>query len=152
MISLTGAVRIFLHRGVTDLRKSFDGLAGLVRQHFDVDVFSGSLFIFANRRRSMIRVLYWDTDGFCLWSKRLEEGSFRIPDAQSEQVELSRAEFSMLLEGIMALYLAATLMDAIRLGVWAWVPFIGLFLWGHAYMALAGLGQARRASLPTSRR
>ena len=81
MIPVTGAVRIFLYRGASDLRRGFDGLCGMVRAHFGADLLSGSLFVFVNRRRKYLKLLYWDRDGFAIWAKRLERGTFRIPAA-----------------------------------------------------------------------
>ena len=103
MLPLNGSMRIFLYRGVTDMRRSFDGLSGMVKGVFGEDPFSGTLFVFCNRRRNRVKLLYWDGDGFALWYKRLEEGTFRIPDAGTEKVELSKGELSMLLEGLTAL-------------------------------------------------
>jgi transposase len=79
MLGLTGVSQIYLYRGVTDMRKSFDGLSGLVEAHFPERLLSGALFIFCNRRRDRIKVMYWDGDGFALWYKRLEKGRFRLP-------------------------------------------------------------------------
>lgn len=103
MLPLNGAMRIFLYRGVTDMRRSFDGLSGMVQGVLAEDPFSGKLFVFCNRRRDRVKLLYWDGDGFALWYKRLEEGSFRIPDGRTEKMELSKGELSMLLEGILPL-------------------------------------------------
>ena len=100
MIGLPGSARIFLYRGSTDMRKGFDGLAGMVRRHFREDVLSGSLFVFVNRRRTHVKILTWDRDGFVVYAKRLERGTFCIPSADSDQVQLSTAELLMLLEGI----------------------------------------------------
>ena len=100
MLALTGAPRIFLYRGPTDLRKSFDGLSGLVRPHFGEELYSATFFVFVNRRRTLVKILYWDRDGLAVWAKRLERGTFRIPAAEEDRVELSVAELSMLLEGI----------------------------------------------------
>lgn len=80
------------------MRKSFDGLSALVESAFPSRLLSGSLFVFVNRRRNLLKVLYWDGDGLAQWYKRLEKGTFRIdPDGRAE---LSRREFMMLLEGI----------------------------------------------------
>jgi len=107
MIPVTGATRLFLYRGAADMRKGFDGLSGMVQQHFKEDLFSGSLFIFVNRRRDRLKMLYWDRDGLALWYKRLERGKFRMPSGEQDQsVELSSAELSMLLEGITPLRLS----------------------------------------------
>lgn len=100
MLALTGAARIYLYRGVTDLRKSFDGLAGLVRGEGLADVFGGGLFVFVNRRRTLVKILYWDRDGFAIWAKRLERGTYRMPRGEGTQAEISAGELAMLLEGI----------------------------------------------------
>jgi transposase len=93
-----GSRPIFLHQGAADLRNSFAGLGGLVEREFPGHLLAGGLFVFVNRRRTLVKVLYWDGDGLALWCKRLEKGTFRVsPDGRSE---LSRREFAMLLEGI----------------------------------------------------
>ena len=101
MIPVTGGTRMFLFRGGADMRKGFDGLSGMVEEHFTESLFSGSLFIFVNRRRDRVKILYWDCGGLALWYKWLERGKFRMPSGQEgPSVELSAAELSMLLEGI----------------------------------------------------
>ena len=79
MIMLPSAVRIFLCTRPTDLRKSFDGLTGLVQECFGQDPLTGHLFLFLNRRRDRIKILYFDRDGLAIWYKRLEAGSFEMP-------------------------------------------------------------------------
>ena len=106
MIGMAGATRVFLHRGPTDMRKGFDGLAGMVRKHFGEDPLSGFLFVFVNRRRTYVKILCWDRDGFVIYAKRLERGTFRIPSAETDQVELSTADLMMLLEGITPLHVS----------------------------------------------
>jgi transposase len=97
----TLSVRIYLATGSTDMRKGFDSLAALVREHLKHDPFSGSLFLFVGRNRDRLKILYWDSDGFALWYKRLEEGSFRLPSSGAgPSVELKASELAMLLEGI----------------------------------------------------
>ena len=102
----TVAVRIYLAVGATDMRKGFDSLAALVREQLGYDPLSGSLFLFVGRDRDRIKILYWDSDGFALWYKRLEEGTFRLPSprpsgiASGGSVELKASELAMLLEGI----------------------------------------------------
>mgnify|MGYP001601992816 CR=1 FL=1 len=81
MLALTGAPPIFLYRQHTDLRKSFDGLAGLVQSHFGERLYAGGFFVFVNRRRTLVKILYWDRDGLAVWAKRLEAGTFRLPVA-----------------------------------------------------------------------
>ena len=100
MLALTGATRIYLYRGAADMRKSFDGLSGLVRTELGGDPLSGSLFVFCNRRRTMVKLLYWDRDGLALWYKRLERGTFRLPPPQSGGAEIDRRSLALLLEGV----------------------------------------------------
>jgi transposase len=101
MIMLPSAVRIFLCTRPTDLRKSFDGLTGLVQECFDQDPWTGHLFLFLNRRRDRIKILYFDRDGLAIWYKRLEVGSFQLPDPVPQNgVELQPAQLAMLLSGI----------------------------------------------------
>ena len=98
MISVPGPVRIYLHRAATDMRKSFDGLSGLVRSEFDRDPLSGDWFVFMNRRRDLVKVLYWERDGFALWAKRLERGRFTLPSGTDP--EMDRTALVLLLEGV----------------------------------------------------
>ena len=83
MLSLPSALHIFLAVEPADMRKGFDGLAQLVRERIAEDPLSGHLYVFRNRRRDRVKLLYWDRDGFALWSKRLEEGTYAIPVAES---------------------------------------------------------------------
>ena len=100
MLALTGATRIFLYRGAADMRKSFDGLCGLVRTELEGDPLSGALFVFCNRRRTMVKMLYWDHDGLALWYKRLERGTIRLPASITGSAQIDRRSLSMLLEGV----------------------------------------------------
>jgi transposase len=101
MIPVTGGTRMFLFRGRADMRKGFDGLSGMVETHFTESLFSGALFVFLNRRRDRVKILYWDSGGLALWYKRLERGTFRLPQGrEGEAMELDSAEMAMLLEGI----------------------------------------------------
>ena len=100
MISISTGVRIFLYRGVTDMRRSFNGLSGMVAEHFNTDLLSGRLFLFFNRRRDSIKLLHWDRDGLVIWYKRLERGTFQLPAAQESSVEIDQTELSLLLSGI----------------------------------------------------
>lgn len=100
MIALPGGGRILLRRAPTDMRKSFDGLSGLVRSELGQDPLCGDLFVFLNRRRDLIKVLYWERDGFALWAKRLERGRFMLPSGETAQVD--RAALALLLEGVKA--------------------------------------------------
>ena len=96
------AARIYLCTTPADMRKGFDSLAGLVKDFLGQDPLSGHLFLFVGRARNRVKILYWDTDGFALWYKRLEEGTFRLPLARSGEVgvEIKPSELAMLLEGI----------------------------------------------------
>ena len=100
MLAFAGNARIFLYRGATDMRKSFDGLCGVVERCFSCSVMSGSVFVFVNRRRDRVKLLYFDRDGLAIFYKRLEKGTFRVPSGTAGEVELSSAELAMLLEGI----------------------------------------------------
>jgi len=101
MIPVTGGTRMYLFRGIADMRKGFDGLSGMVEEHFTESLFTGSLFIFLNRRRNRVKILYWCNDGLARWYKKLERGTYQMPTGKDGQsVELSSAELSMLLEGI----------------------------------------------------
>lgn len=100
MISLTAMHRIYLYRGACDMRKSFDGLCGIIRSDLGVDPLSGSLFVFVNRRRSMVKLLYWDRDGLALWYKRLERGCFILPERCPGNGHIEHRDLVMLLEGI----------------------------------------------------
>jgi transposase len=103
MISLPHPVRVFLHTPATDLRKGFDALSGLVSTAFGQDPTSGHLFLFVNRRRDRIKILYWDHgDGLAIWYKRLELGSFQLPSAPSDAVaiEMTPTQLALILSGI----------------------------------------------------
>jgi transposase len=103
MLALTAAVRIFLYRAGADMRKGADGLSGLVIGEMNADPLSGDVFVFSNRRRTMLKLLYWDRDGYALWMKRLERGRFRLPASVDDGGEIDRASLAMLLEGVVAL-------------------------------------------------
>jgi transposase len=100
MLTLSGTTPIYLYRGPVDLRKSFDGLSGLVRAGMTVDPLSGALFVFCNRRRTMVKLLYWDVDGWVIFHKRLERGTFWLPSPASADARIDRRSLSMLLEGV----------------------------------------------------
>ncbi len=85
MLSFPPAVQIWLATAATDLRKSFDTLAEVVRQHLHHDPLSGHVFVFRNKRSDRVKLLYWDEDGFVIVSKRLEQGTFHFPQAVAGQ-------------------------------------------------------------------
>lgn len=93
--------QVYLATGATDLRKSIDGLAILVTESFNLDPFSRNLFVFCNRKRDKIKILEWDTNGFWLYYKRLEKGTFKWPnDSNSKTILISDREFRWLLDGL----------------------------------------------------
>jgi transposase len=95
------ATRIYLAAGATDMRKGFEGLYGLVREQLAQDPLSGHVFVFTNRSRTRLKLLYWDGSGLWVCAKRLERGRFRWPEAgAAECVTVSQAELEMLLAGL----------------------------------------------------
>lgn len=96
----TGAGRIYIACGYTDLRKGIDGLATLVQRQFHLNRFSNTLFLFRGYRRDRIRGLYWEGGGFVLVTKRLEEGSFQWPRNSTETRQLSYQQYRWLMEGL----------------------------------------------------
>lgn len=97
---LPDGVRIFVAVEPADLRKGFDSLSGMVRQTLKRDPLSGHLFVFANKSRQRIKILFWDRTGFVLWHKRLETGLFQFPSAEDVSLEVEPAQLTMLLDGI----------------------------------------------------
>lgn len=93
-------VKVYLAVGVTDMRKSIDGLSLAVTEALGGELFSGHLFAFSNRRRSMVKILYWDRNGFSLWQKRLEKDRFRWPEDRQQVVELEQRGLAWLLDGL----------------------------------------------------
>ena len=100
MIPVPAQAKVWLAAGVTDMRKGFNGLSALAQTVLKPDPFSGHLFVFRGRRGDLIKVIWWDGQGACLFSKRLEKGRFVWPSPASGKVALSPAQLSMLLEGI----------------------------------------------------
>ena len=100
MISLPTGTNIWIAGGVTDLRRGFTGLSAVAQTVLEQDPHSGHVFVFRGRRGDLVKLLWWDGDGLCLFAKRLERGRFIWPKAEEGAVSLSRAQLSMLLEGI----------------------------------------------------
>ncbi len=114
MISPSGSLRVFVCTQPADMRKSFDGLCGMAQEVMKQDPLSGHLFLFRNRNRDRLKILYWDRDGLAIWYKRLEKGTWQFPtdvkkrttatdSAQSDptlSAEITREELSLLLDGI----------------------------------------------------
>jgi transposase len=101
MINPTEGVSVYLACGSTDLRKSIDGLAAIVSQVFQQDLFSNSLFVFCNRDRDKLKILHWDHNGFWLYYRRLEKGHFRWPNgAEQQTLTITRRQLQWLLDGL----------------------------------------------------
>ena len=102
MIHLPASVRVYLCLTPCDMRKSFDSLQALVCEHLELDAFAGHLFVFSSRRKDRVKILYWDRDGFAVWSKRLEEGTYAVPfeDGAARRREITAQELGALLSGI----------------------------------------------------
>ena len=96
----TGADRVYIACGYTDLRRGIDGLAELVRQQFRLDPFSNTMFLFCGRKRDRIKALYWEGNGFLLLYKRLERGVYQWPRSESEARELTPQQYRWLMEGL----------------------------------------------------
>ena len=98
MIAISARTKVYLARDAADMRKSFRGLITLTEAVLNQEPVSGHLFVFLNRRQDLMKILYWDGTGFCIWYKRLERGTFKI--SETGRTELSRRDFTLLLEGI----------------------------------------------------
>ncbi len=92
--------RIFIKPGVTDMRKQINGLAVITEEKMNQNPLNGNIYMFCSRNRRLLKVLYWDRNGFCLWQKRLEKHKFPWPQTEQEAQEISRQQLTMLLSGI----------------------------------------------------
>ena len=100
MLSWPPSVRIFLAAGPADMRRGFDGLARMTIEVIKQDPLSGSLFVFRNRRGDRLKILYWLGDGYALWHRRLERGTFRFPTCDGDAAEIRGADLAMILDGV----------------------------------------------------
>ena len=100
MIGWPSQTRVYLALGATDMRKEINGLSVLVEGKLELDPFSGYLFVFCNRRRTTVKVLFWDRNGFALYQKRLEKDRFKWPESREEVMQVTGRELSFLLEGL----------------------------------------------------
>lgn len=100
MIALPEHTRVYLALGSTDMRKAIDGLSILVEGVLELNPFSGHLFVFCNKSRSTVKILYWQRSGFCLFQKRLEKERFHWPETREQVMEIGLRELSFLLEGL----------------------------------------------------
>ena len=116
MFPVLPEIKVFLAIGVTDMRKSINGLSILVADRLERDPLSGHLFAFCNRGRDIVKILYWDRNGFCLWQKRLERHRFRWPKTPSEVLQIGARELGWLMDGLALEQLTAhDKIDLIRL-------------------------------------
>ena len=97
---LSTAGSVYVAVGCTDMRKSINGLSILVEQAMDLNPFSGDLFVFCNRLRNIVKILYWDRNGFCLWHKRLEKDRFQWPQSVDDVVNIDQRQLQWLLSGL----------------------------------------------------
>ena len=102
MLALTPSTTIYLAVKPTDMRKGFDGLSRIVSEHIERNVLEGGLYVFVNRRGDRLKLLWWQEDGLCVWYKRLEQGTFQLPQVNehAKRVELSSTQLSLILGGI----------------------------------------------------
>ncbi|MEJ2755263.1 MAG: IS66 family insertion sequence element accessory protein TnpB [Gammaproteobacteria bacterium] len=92
--------KVWLCVAPTDMRKSFNGLSSLVKHQLNENALSGDLFIFVNRRKTLMKVLYFDRHGYCIWMKKLEQGAFQIPRGGADKISLDYTQLKLILEGI----------------------------------------------------
>jgi transposase len=100
MLRASFGVKIYLGLGITDMRKSINGLSIIVERHLDFDPFSGHFFVFCNRRRTILKILYWDRNGFCVWQKRLEKDYFKWPKTIGDTLMIDERELMWLMDGL----------------------------------------------------
>jgi len=97
---LPDSPQVYLAVGATDMRMSINGLSAIVADDFELDPFSGHLFAFCNRQRKIIKILFWDSNGFCLWHKRLEKDRFRWPNSANDIINIDARQMGWLLAGL----------------------------------------------------
>lgn len=100
MIQLPSNTKVFLALGATDMRKAINGLSVFVSEQMKMDTFSGHLFVFCNRKKNILKILYWDKNGFSLWQKRLEKDRFKWPESEKEVMDIGSIELSWLIAGL----------------------------------------------------
>lgn len=102
MLNFPPGIQVFMAIEPVDMRKSFDGLSAAVQAVFERNVLDGHLFLFLNRRRDRIKILWWDRDGLAIWSKRLELGSYEVPrhEPNTSRLQLDATQFALLLNGV----------------------------------------------------
>src|SRR5574338_104222 len=103
MLHLSASCNYYLYSGATDMRKGFDSLTGIVKNQMSLNALSGSVYIFLNRRRTHIKLLLWDGDGFAIYYKRLEKGAYELPAeaGQSSAIAIDARQLQFILQGVM---------------------------------------------------
>ena len=97
---ISSVSQVYIAVGSTDMRKSINGLSSLVASQYSLNPLNGNFFVFSNRGRSIVKILYWHINGYCLWQKRLEKGHFIWPESREEVLQVGQRELSWLLEGL----------------------------------------------------
>ena len=100
MINFPPDTKVYLALGTTDMRKAINGLSVIVSERMQLDIFSESLFVFCNRAQTILKILYWDKNGFCLWQKRLENDRFKWPNSSKEVMNITSRELTWLVNGL----------------------------------------------------
>ncbi len=100
MLPVNHAAQVFIATGVTDMRKSINGLSIIVEEELELNPLSGYMFAFCNRKRDIVKILYWDRNGFCLWHKRLEKDRFQWPETAGDICKIHTRELTWLLDGL----------------------------------------------------
>ena len=100
MFLVSTGLKVYLALGYTDMRKSVNGLSMYIAEECSQDPLSGHLFVFCNRRRTIMKILYWDHNGFCIWYKRLERDRYRWPEDESKLHEIGQRELQWMLSGL----------------------------------------------------
>jgi transposase len=100
MMNFPPDTKVYLALGTTDMRKAINGLSVIVSERMQLDIFSGSLFVFCNRTQTILKILYWDKNGFCLWQKRLEKDRFKWPNSSKEVMNITSRELTWLVDGL----------------------------------------------------
>lgn len=100
MMNFPSDTKVYLSLGATDMRKAINGLSVIVSEQMQLDIFSSNLFVFCNRTQTILKILYWDKNGFCLWQKRLEKDRFKWPKTSDDVMNITNRELSWLVDGL----------------------------------------------------
>ena len=100
MMNFSADTKVYLALGTTDMRKAINGLSVIVSEQMQLDIFSGALFVFCNRAQTILKILHWDKNGFCLWQKRLEKDRFKWPKTSEQVMNITNRELSWLVDGL----------------------------------------------------